>query len=285
MTLPREDDLRLIPLEIDESGTRSSFHLSPPLLRHDGTMYGGTAIAASMLAMEAATQRDVLWVTTQFVAPAPNDNRIDITCETLAQGKRIAQVRVTGTLDGEVMFASLGSTGVPRDGGLTGQFESMPRVSSPEEASIMIPGPPGDVESPDEPTFRRTCEYRTAEIRESIRDEGNTTAMWSRFKDGRPMTAAGIAFCADMVPLAVARSAGKLGAGMSLDNSLRFGEIISTEWVLLELQGNMATGGYGNGTVRCWSQDGKLLAIGSQTATMIYIFDEGEPLPFNIPKP
>ena len=61
--------------------------------------------------------------------------------------------------------------------------------------------------------------------------------MWSRFKDGRPMTRAGIAFCADMVPLAVARAAGKLGAGTSLDNSLRFGHITETEWVLLEMQG------------------------------------------------
>ena len=149
---------------------------------------------------------------------------------------------------------------------------------------MLIPGPPGDVESPDEPTFRRSCEYRTAEIRETGR-EGDAIAMWSRFKDGRAMTPAGIAFCADMVPVAIARAAGKMGAGMSLDNSLRFGAMTSTEWVLLELQGNMASGGYGHGTVRVWSQDGTLLAIGSQSATMIYIFDESNsPFPFDLPK-
>ncbi|MEX2393753.1 MAG: acyl-CoA thioesterase domain-containing protein, partial [Actinomycetota bacterium] len=149
MTLPRNDDLRLIPLAYDENGTNGSFLLEPPLLRHDGTMYGGTAIAVSVMAMEAATQRDVLWVTTQFVAPAPSGHRIDVACETLASGKRTAQLRVTGTLNGDVMFAALGSTGVPKDGGLAGQFEAMPVVSSPDEASILIPGPPGDVESPD----------------------------------------------------------------------------------------------------------------------------------------
>jgi acyl-CoA thioesterase len=284
LTLPRQDDLALIPVDFDADGRRGSFLLEPPLLRHDGTMYGGTAIAASVMAMEAATQRDVLWVTTQFVAPAPNSNRIDVSCETLASGKRTAQCRITGTLDGEVMFASLGSTGLPKDGGLAGQFERMPVVSSPDEAEVMIPGPPGDVESPDEPTFRRSCEYRTAEISSSEREPSGTIAMWSRFKDSRPMTPAGIAFCADMVPVAIARAAGTMGAGMSLDNSLRFGEITETEWVLLELQGNMATGGYGHGTVRVWSEDGHLLAIGSQSATMIYIFDEGSSFPFEVPR-
>ena len=38
------------------------------------------------------------------------------------------------------------------------------------------------------------------------------------------MTAAGVAFVADMVPGAIARAAGKLGGGFSLDNALRFAD-------------------------------------------------------------
>ena len=54
---------------------------------------------------------------------------------------------------------------------------------------------------------------------------------------------------------------------------MRFAGPSDTEWVLLELQGNMASGGYGHGLVRVWSQSGDLLAVGSQTASMVYLFD------------
>ncbi len=274
LALPRDDDLRLIPLDIDESGTSSSYLLQPPLLRHDGAIYGGTAIAASMMAMEAATQRDVLWVTTQFVAPAPNGHVIEMQTDVLASGKRTAQVRVTATIDGEVMYASLGSTGVPRENGLTGQFESMPVVTAPEDSVARMHGHPR-AEAPTEPGWQRECEYLVPEILSTERGGAGTMAMWTRFRSGRPMSPAQIAFAADMVPVAIARGADKMGAGTSLDNSMRFAGASDTEWVLLELQGNMAAGGYGHGIVRVWSQSGKLLAVGSQTASMTYMFSAG----------
>lgn len=271
---PRSVDLETIPLEVDSDRTRSAFDLGPPLLRHDGTMYGGTAIAASIMAMEAASERDVQWVTTQFVAPVPNGSRVEVATDLLANGRRTAQVRCTGTVGPDVMFTSIGSTGARRTDGLTGVYEEMPVVAPPDQGALLHPGPPG-AESPGDPTFRRIVEYRETPIERTPR-AGAALALWSRFTDGRPMTPAGIAFVADMVPIAVARAAGKLGAGMSLDNSLRFGMVRPVEWVLLELQGNLAAGGYGHGTVRAWSDDGELLAIGGQTATMIYLFDEGE---------
>jgi acyl-CoA thioesterase len=87
------------------------------------------------------------------------------------------------------------------------------------------------------------------------------------------MTAAGVAFVADMVPGAIARAAGKLGGGFSLDNALRFAEIPATEWVLLHLRGDVASHGYGHGSFTAWSREGALLATGSQTASMTHVFD------------
>lgn len=274
---PRAIDLETIPLDFDDEGTHSSFVLGPGLLRHDGTLYGGTAIAAAMLAMEAATQRDVQWVTTQFVAPAPGGATIGLAADVLASGRRTAQVRVTATVGDDIVFTAVGSTGTRKDGGLTGQFDPMPDVARPGDSTTLIPGPPGSTESPDDPTFRRRVEYR------QTTSEPGRVMLWSRFTDKRPMTPAGVAFVADMVPLAVARAAGKLGAGTSLDNSLRFAEVPPAEWVLLELDGNLASGGYGHGTVRVWAEDGTMLAIGSQTASMIYLFDEGSVPDFGSP--
>jgi acyl-CoA thioesterase len=278
--LPRRADLDLIDIAFDESRARGSFLLQPPLLRHDGTLYGGTAIAASIMAMEAATQNAVLWNTTQFVAPAPNGSRIELLTEKLAAGKRISQVRVTATVEGSIVFTSLGSTGAPREDGLEGQYEQMPTVDGPDDAEEReYPRPEFPFDHPDgDVTFRRMCEYRQATIEKTDRI-GEAMLLWSRFNERRELTPAAIAFLADMVPVAVARAAGKLGAGTSLDNSLRFADVQDTEWILLEMQGNFAGGGYGHGMIRVWSQDGKLLATGSQTASMIYVFNEGEPPP------
>src|SRR6185295_19506708 len=93
---PRDVDQATIPLVFtDDARTSSSFLLQPPLLRHDGALYGGTAIAVSVMAMEAATHRDVQWVTTQFVAPGQNGETIELATDVLASGRRTAQARVT----------------------------------------------------------------------------------------------------------------------------------------------------------------------------------------------
>ncbi len=274
--LPRAVDLEAIPLAFDDARTGSSFVLQPPLLRHDGALFGGTAIAASVMAMEAATERDVQWITTQFVRPAQNGETIELQTDVLASGRRTAQVRVTASVGDTIVFTSIGSTGVRIDSGLTGQFERMPSIGGPDDATDSWQGHTRMGQIPDDPTFRRAVEYRHAPMREGP----GPVLMWSRFSNGQPMTPAGLAFVADMVPVAIARGAGKLGAGTSLDNSMRFGAVPETEWVLLELQGNLAAGGYGHGLVRVWAEDGTYLAIGSQTASMIYVFDEGDPLPF-----
>ena len=98
--------------------------------------------------------------------------------------------------------------------------------------------------------------------------------LWARLTPPRrEMTPAGVAYLADMVPGAIARAAGKLGGGFSLDNALRFAEVRPTEWVLLHLRGDVATHGYGHGSFTAWSSEGALLATGSQTASMTHVFD------------
>jgi hypothetical protein len=101
-------------------------------------------------------------------------------------------------------------------------------------------------------------------------------ALWARLRGIDELTRAGVAYVADMVPAAVARAAGKLGAGFSLDNSLRFADIPPTEWVLLDLRGELASHGYGHGRLTAWTPDGALVATGSQTASMVHLFEADE---------
>ncbi|MHB1786892.1 MAG: acyl-CoA thioesterase [Acidimicrobiales bacterium] len=268
--LPRPNDLDFLHLEVDPDMRHSRFELVADLARQDGALYGGTAIAASVVAMEAATGRGALWATTQYVAVATMGAVIECTTEVLAMGRNLAQVQVTGRVDDKVMFVSLGSTAEPRADGLEGQYLTMPDVEPLSDAiSPITMGPPG----PDGfAGFGARVEIRPAALRTTGESDPSMT-LWVRRTDDREATPAGIAFLADMVPPAIALSAGWFGGGSSLDNSLRFGRIPNgVTWMLLEMRGAMATGGHGHGSVNVWTPDGSLLAVGGQSANMIYVF-------------
>jgi acyl-CoA thioesterase len=269
---PFAADLALIPFVIGSDRGTAQFVLTPDLTRHDGALYGGTGAAAAVMMMEAATQRAAVWVATQFVAQARVGERIDLVAHALAEGKRIAQVHVVAKVDDRIIFTALGAAAHPRPDGLTGQYDEMPRVTSPDQ------GPPLHRDSVlaelAERGFNRNLEFRQATYEEP---KPNAMALWVRLTGpGRVMTAAGVAFAADMVPGAIARAAGKLGGGFSLDNALRFAAIPATEWVLLDLRGDVASHGYGHGSFTAWSREGALLATGSQTASMTHVFDNAD---------
>jgi acyl-CoA thioesterase len=269
---PHAADLALIPLELDSNGGSAQFTLTPDLARHDGVLYGGTGAAASVMLMESASQRDAIWVATQFVAQPRLGERVVLVADTLAAGKRIAQMQVTARVDDRIVFTALGATALPRPHGLTGQYDEMPRVSPPEDAAPLHAGPP--MSELRARGFGRNLEFREARVDDNAT---NAMALWARLRPaGRAMTPAGIAYIADMVPGAIARAAGKLGGGFSLDNALRFAAITPTEWVLLHLRGDVAAHGYGHGSFTAWSSDGVLLATGSQTASMTHVFDQGD---------
>ena len=77
-----------------EDGGAGRFELRGGLVRHDGALYGGTGLAVSVVAMEAATQRDVLWCSTQFVSQPFKGDTVEWEVERLAVGKRAAQLLV-----------------------------------------------------------------------------------------------------------------------------------------------------------------------------------------------
>ncbi len=270
------DFLDLVPG--DEPG-RFHFTVEDHLARIDGKLYGGTAIAASITASEMCTERSVLWTTTQFVSTAPSGAEITVATEVLAEGRRTSQVRVTGTdADGRVMFASLGAMG--RLGGdlPSAGFERRPDVAGPDD-SEQWSGPfasfrdrlPAGVDLPTLPSdvgFHRALDFRAPEVRSHPDPGPGRMCLWVRRRDGGPATPAIIAYMADMVPLSVSSALGVLAIGMSLDNTIRVGDPVETDWVLLDLRPHLAHGGFGHGVVHVWTPDGHLLATASQTAAM-----------------
>ena len=111
---PHAVDLALIPSDIAPAGDRGSFELTLGLCRFDGALYGGTGVAATVMAMEAASQRDALWVVTQFVASTRVGAHLDWETQTMAAGKRVSQLSVVARIDdGSVVFTGLGATATP----------------------------------------------------------------------------------------------------------------------------------------------------------------------------
>jgi acyl-CoA thioesterase len=100
--------------------------------------------------------------------------------------------------------------------------------------------------------------------------------LWVRRKDGTPITPALAAYLADMVPMSIARACGVVAGGTSLDNTIRIGSFVESEWVLIDLRPHLAVGDYGHGAAHVWSEDGHLMATASQTASMLH-FDIANP--------
>jgi len=256
-------------LERGDIEGRWTFELTRNLSRFDGRFYGGTGLAIATALVEATTERDALWVTTQFVGSAEVGDRLDCRVELLAHGRRTSQAQVTATHDGRLVFVALGAAGLPRAAALEVQLPSMPTVASPDESPPWGPRVPFTLPETDR-GWIDLLELR--EVPESDPGAAPGTALWARMRDGRPHSRATIGFVADLVPSAVVRAAGRAGAGTSLDNSMRYGAAPTTEWVLVELVPQFATAGYLHGLARVWSDDGVLLGVASQTAVSV-LFD------------
>jgi acyl-CoA thioesterase len=276
-----QSDADFLGLRAGDGPGRFDFTVENHLSRLDGRLYGGTAIAVSITAAELVSERQALWMTTQFVSTAPQGAVVSVLAEVLAPGRRTNQVRVTGTnADGEVVFASLGATGHPRaDGGLEGEFESPPRVQPPDEAEPwespftgLLQFAEGELTLPPLPKgvgFTTVLEMRGPTILEHPDPGPGRLCLWVRRRDRQPITPAVAAYIADMVPLSVAYACETVAGGTSLDNSMRIGRFVDTEWILIDLRPHLAIGNYGHGAAHIWSEDGHLLATASQTASMI----------------
>ena len=94
--------------------------------------------------------------------------------------------------------------------------------------------------------------------------------MWARVPDviagaTDGIEAATLAVLGDFVPMGVGQALGIAGGGNSLDNTLRVGHLVPTEWVLLDIRVEAVEHGFGHGLVHMFAEDGTLLATASQS--------------------
>ena len=281
-----QTDAEFLGLHPAEAPGAFRFTVDERLARMDGRLYGGAAIAISIAAAELVSERHVLWMTTQFVSTVETGAPVDVLAEVLAPGRRTNQVRVTGTSEaGDVVFASLGATGHHREDGLAGEFEHAPVVQPPDEAEpwanpfaamarlagIEVPPQAARPLPRKAAGFSGSIELRQPEVLDHPDAGPGRLCLWVRRRDGVHITPALAAYMADMVPLSVSAAARAVAIGTSLDNTIRVGRFVDSEWVLIDLRPTLAVGDYGHGVAHVWSSGGHLMASASQTASMTRI--------------
>jgi acyl-CoA thioesterase II len=74
-----------------------------------------------------------------------------------------------------------------------------------------------------------------------------------------------LAIMADHAPSGIGSALGRGTGGNSLDNTIRFFGRVETEWVLRDIQIDAAHGGFAHGAVRLFAQNGRLMALASQS--------------------
>jgi len=113
---------------------------------------------------------------------------------------------------------------------------------------------------------QRLVKFRTWEGLDGSEPGDGRTILWSRIPEViEGVDAAALAILGDFVPMGVGQALGVQGGGNSLDNTLRIGRLVPTEWVLLDIQVHMAQRGFGHGLVHMFAEDGTLLAVASQS--------------------
>ncbi len=229
-----------------------------------GFLYGGSGIAASVEAAERATERPLQWITTQFIGTPTPDETVDLEVLLPAHGRATTQSQVVGTVEGRPVFTSLCAHTL-RPGGDQAQFVEMPDVPAPDDCPSMSEPFAAALAG----TFFDHLERRVAAGKFAVEAIDNPQSgplgLWCRIPDQVIGSGATQAFVADIIPLAVCAALGVMPGGTSIDNTVRIIDPEPSEWVLLDIIPEGFHRSIGHGSLRLWSQDGRLLGTAQQT--------------------
>ncbi len=230
-------------------------------------MFGGVGLASAITAMEKTCGRQTVWATAQYLSYARPGDTLDLDVIVPVSGKYNTQARVVGHIDDREILtvnAALGS----RPGEISEQWVEMPKVPRPMDCEMMGNWK-GQIENLHDHIESRLVKgkYGSDRVNAGISDDGHVV-MWCRMKDNLPVDSGAIAIMADFVPSAIGNAIGRNAGGNSLDNTIRFREIVETEWVLCDIKIHSVHNGFSHGRMHLFAEDGTLLASASQSAIL-----------------
>jgi len=229
----------------------------------EGFLFGGCGLAAAVTALEATTGRPLVWATAQYLSYARTPAVLDLDVIVPVAGRHTTQARAIGHVGDQEIFtvnAALGSRTLE----IAGQWARRPDVPPPTECPALpaFPNSQGTIHSQVE---IRVASGRYGTERDGTPSPDGRSALWIRLPRELDRAAAGLAIAADWVPSGIGQALGRWAGGNSLDNTIRILDLVPTDWVLCDIHVHGIAKGFGHGRIHLWSEDGCLMATGSQS--------------------
>lgn len=271
------DARAFLGLEATDDPRRWRLPVHPTLTTPGGFLFGGAGLAAGIEAMEAATQRPLVWASAQYLSYALPPSVVDLAVTVAVSGRQTAQARVVGRVGDQEIFTVNAALGVRGDTG-GGAWAHRPDVAPPDACPLRPPM------GRHEGTITARIEVRPAVVTsDAAVDAGGAdgsgegggdgsgegggdgrSALWVRVPD-LGVSAGTLAILGDRVPFGISQALGTRAGGNSLDNTIRVLRLAPTTWVLLDIRVQGVANGFGHGMVHLWGEDGGLLATASQS--------------------
>lgn len=257
------DARHFLGLEPTHNPHRWHLPVTPGLSTGGGFLFGGCGLGAAIAAMEGTTGRPLVWATAQYLSYAQPGSVVDVDVTIAVSGRQSTQARAVGHVADREIFtvnAALGS----RDLDIDQAFVTPLQVPRPEDCD------PRPLRIPGEESIMSRLDLRLAGARAwedlpGTPAPGGRSALWARIPDLLEASAATLAILGDYVPFGIGQALGAFAGGNSLDNTLRVLRIVPTEWILLDIQVDGISRGFGHGTVHLYAEDGTLMAVASQS--------------------
>ena len=248
--------------------TRFVWSPSPLLLTPASTLQGGAGLGVAIAAMGVVTARPTIWATAQYLSYAAGTDPIDVQVTVEVSGHNTTQARCVLSRDSSEILTAHAAFG-RREFEFEGVWCSPPLVPLPEDCERYRFFESGRGHMGDLAEFRLALGRQLEEIEATGGRGDGSFALWIKCWDGRRVaTPADLAFIGDFMPLGFADASGHPYAGNSLDNTIRVGDLVETEWVLLSVHVQQVANGFGYGRAELWAQDGTLLGEVSQSAVL-----------------
>jgi acyl-CoA thioesterase II len=259
--------MEFLALEPTEDPLRWRFPLHPGVMTARGALYGGAGLAAVIAALEATTGRPLVWATAQYLSFVRTRATLDVELQLPVEGTRTTQARGTLRRGDQEILSALATLG-HRGDHVHWTYAERPDVPAPADTRPQVVAEAaGTIHGIYEMRIVRGVSRRQLVRGRPPVDTGGRAAYWVRLPGGAHVPdAAELALVGDLVPSGFPSATGQPISGSSLDNTIRLGDLVETEWVLADVHVHAVLNGYGHGIAHLFAENGTLLATASQSA-------------------
>jgi len=232
-------------------------------VRHAGFLFGGCGLAAAVTALESVSGRQLVWATAQYLSYARPPDVVDIDVTIPVAGNHSSQARAIGRVGDREIFTVNAAVG-RRPFDVQGVWAVRPEAPPPDTCPVapMMDGGEGTIHSRVE---IRVARGRFGAGKDGTPSDDGRSALWIRIPEGLTTSAATLTIIADWLPSGISHALGRWAGGNSLDNTIRIVDVIPSEWILCDIRVMAIRHGFGHGQIHLWSEEGRLLATGSQS--------------------